>query len=252
MTDARPDRVHFDHVAIGAARVADVVPLLGAVLGSAPLSGRPSAGVRWASWSYRQGGGLAAIEPRGTHGLRHRFLARSGPPVHRVTFKVPSLAEPGARAEAAGCALVARDESDGEWRVAYLHQASGTNPARPGEVPPGPPDPPPAVAVTGLPLRAPDADRVLTQGASVLGGAEGVAPGTNEPAPETWVFAWSEWSMRSTVDGDPTIAAGPVAIEGAADRDLGLPAGPAPALGATVRQLRAPDARAVGRGSPSA
>ena len=119
-------------------------------------------------------------------------------------------------------------------------------------MPPGPPDPPPAVAVVGLRLRAPDADRVLTQGASVLGGAEGVAPGTNEPAPETRVFARSEWSVRITVDGDPRIAAGPGAIEVAADRDLGLPARPAPSLGAPVRQLRAPDARAVGRGSASA
>jgi hypothetical protein len=79
-----------------------------------------------------------------------------------------------------------------------------------------------------------------------------VAPGTNEPAPETRVFARSEWSVRITVDGDPRIAAGPGAIEVAADRDLGLPARPAPSLGAPVRQLRAPDARAVGRGSASA
>src|SRR5262249_39629770 len=140
-------------------------------------------GFRWASWGYAGGGTLEVIEPRGGDGFLHRFLARGGPGIHHVTFKVPSLAETCARAESHGYVVVGRDESDPEWRVGYLHpkQAQGIvvqvvqplpGADRPWEVPAGSLDPPPAVTVVGLRLRAPDPERVRIQWASILGGDE--------------------------------------------------------------------------------
>jgi methylmalonyl-CoA/ethylmalonyl-CoA epimerase len=238
--------VSFDHIALGAPRIADAVPLLVGVLGGAPGSGGPSGSFRWASWLYADGGSIEVIEPRGTDGFMHRFLARDGAGIHHVTFKVSSLAETCARAEAHGYEIVGRDESDATWRVAYLHpkqaqgivvqlaQASEEDSARLWEVPPGPPAPPPAVTVIGLRLRAPDAERVRTQWVSVLGAEEAPPDGGG-----TLVFTWPSSPMRIAVDLDPRAEAGPVAIEVATDRRLELPAGPVPPLGTIFRQVPA-------------
>ena len=238
--------IRFDHIALGATRLADAPPFLVGVLGGVPDSGGPSAAFRWATWRYAGGGSLEVIEPRGTDGFLHRFLARRGPGVHHVTFLVPSLAAVCARAEAEGYEIVGRDESDSSWMTAYLHpkqalgvvvqltQSAGGS-GRPWEVPPGPPHAPPAVRVVGLRLRAPDRDRPRLQWATICGGEE-PRDGAEDGG---LVFRWPGSPMRIAVDLDPVSEAGPVAVEIAADRPLVLPSAGAPGLGAVFRQVAA-------------
>jgi catechol 2,3-dioxygenase-like lactoylglutathione lyase family enzyme len=247
MPETPGERIRFDHIALGATRLADAPSFLVAVLGGVPDSGGPSAGFRWATWRYAGGGSLEVIEPHGADGFLHRFLARRGPGVHHVTFLVPSLAAACARAEAEGYEIVGRDESDSGWMTAFLHpkqalgivvqlaQSAGREGGRPWEVPPGPPHAPPAVRVVGLRLRARDRDRTRVQWATILGGEE-----PRDGAEDVGlVFRWPGSPMRIAVDLDPVSEAGPVAIEIAADRPLALPSAEAPGLGAVFRQVAA-------------
>ena len=156
-------RVRFDHIAIGMSRMADATEMLVGTLGGVPAFGQPSGVFRWGSWTFEGGGTIEILEPLGDHGFLHRFLAERGPGVHHVTFKVPSLDEVTARAERAGYDVVGRDDTDPEWREAFLHpkQALGivvqfaestggmTGPAALAAAP-GAAHPPPPVTVVGL------------------------------------------------------------------------------------------------------
>ena len=229
----------LDHIAIGAARIADATDVLVGRLGGVPESGGPGAGFRWASWKYAGGGEIEVIEPAGSAGFLHRFLADRGPGVHHVTFKVDDLAGACLRAEACGYRLVGRDESDPDWLVAYFHpkdamgivvqlgQSSGRYGRRPWEVPPGPTSPPPPARVLGLRLRARSEERIRTQWERALGGASCRAPDG------ALVFRWPGSPMRLVVEVVPDAEEGPVAIELGPERDLALPAGPVPLLGTT-------------------
>src|SRR2546428_370659 len=159
---------------------------------------------------HKDGGRLEVLEPRGADGFLHRFLAQRGPGIHHVTFIVPSLRGVCEHAEAAGHAIVGYDDSNPDWREAFLHpkRALGivvqlveiveTRPRSDGErrsrwvVPPGPPNPP-LVTVLGLRMRARSRERAEAQWVRLLG-AE--------------------------------------AIELASERAIALPAGPHPVLGA--------------------
>src|SRR5262247_1291899 len=143
----------FDHVAIGVARMADAAPFLSGELGGIPDAGaiRSAAAFAWGTYRYEGGGSIEILEPIGPQGFVQRFLAERGPGIHHVTFKVPSLDAVCARAEGAGYGIVGRDDSDPEWREAFLHpkQALGivVQFAQPGpgpwrSAPPAPPSPP--------------------------------------------------------------------------------------------------------------
>jgi methylmalonyl-CoA/ethylmalonyl-CoA epimerase len=228
----------LDHVAIGMARIADATDVLVGRLGGRADSGGRGAGFRWACWRYEGGGLIEVIEPAGVDGFVHRFLAARGPGIHHVTFKVSSLAEAAARAEAQGYRLVGRDESDPDWRVAYLHpkealgivvqlaQPGGRSGPRPWKVPPGPPTPPPPARVLGLRTRARSAERAHIQWEHALGGI------LADASSGELVFRWPRSPMRITVaiaaDGEE----GPVAIELGPAPAVGLPEGPLAPLGA--------------------
>src|SRR5574341_899365 len=114
-------RIAFDHVALALPRLADAPAVLVGVLGGVPEASAPSRGFNFGCWRYAGGGRIEVLEPAGADGFVHRFLAQRGPGVHHVTFKVPSLAEACARAEAHGYAIVGRDESRPAWKEAFLH-----------------------------------------------------------------------------------------------------------------------------------
>src|SRR5215475_5251373 len=141
--------VVFDHVAIGVPCMADAAPFLAGELGGVPDAGaiRTSAAFAWGTYRYQGGGSIEVLEPIGEEGFVQRFLAERGPGIHHVTFKVPSLDQVCARAEAAGYGIVGRDDSDPEWREAFLHpkQALGivVQVAQPG--PPAGPESPPVL-----------------------------------------------------------------------------------------------------------
>ena len=233
--------LEFDHIAIGMERMADATEVLVGRLGGRPGSGGPGGGFRWAAWRFEGGGSVEVIEPAGADGFLHRFLAARGPGLHHVTFKVASLADAVARAEAQGYRLVGRDESDPDWRVAYLHpkealgivvqlgQSAGRYGRRPWEVPPGPAAPPPAARVLGLRTQVRSAERARLQWERALGGT--LAHATDGEL----VFRWPGSPMRIVAEIAPDLEEGPVAIDLEPGRDLGLPGGPVDPLGTTFR-----------------
>ena len=234
-------RTRFDHIAVGMERMADATGVLVGRLGGVPYSGGPGGGFRWAAWSFEGGGCIEVIEPAGADGFLHRFLAARGPGLHHVTFKVSSLADAAARAEAEGYRLVGRDETDPDWLVAYLHpkealgmvvqlgQSGGRYGRRPGEVPPGPAAAASRARVLGLRTRARSADRARVQWERALGATLAHA------AEGELVFRWPGSPMRIVAEIAPDLEEGPVAIDLGPGRDPGLPAGPVAPLGTAFR-----------------
>jgi methylmalonyl-CoA/ethylmalonyl-CoA epimerase len=237
------DRILFDHIAIALPRMADAASFLSGELGGVPDAGQPSGVFAWGTYRFEGGGSIEIMEPAGPSGFLHRFLSERGPGFHHLTFKVPSIAEACARAESAGYGIVGRDDSDPEWKEAFLHpkQALGivVQFAEPGPphagsrpmVPPrGVPGAPPPVKVLGLKMRCQSVERALTQWTTVLQGTA-----ANGPRGEV-VFSWSGSPMRLAVEIDPVQDEGPVAVELASRRRLSLPAGPHPVLGTVFRE----------------
>jgi hypothetical protein len=235
----------FDHIAIGVPRMVDAAPFLAGELGGIPDSGYPSGPFAWGSYRFEGGGCIELIEPRGSAGFVHRFLAERGPGIHHVTFKVPSLDEACARAEAVGYGIVGRDESDPDWKEAFLHpkQALGivvqfaqpgpSEPASPPTPPPAVPSPPPPVTLLGLRMRCQSRERAVTQWGTVL-----QAKMVDGPR-DSLLFSWPGSFMRLVVEIDPVQNEGPIAIELAASRRIPLPKGPHPVLGAVFKEEEA-------------
>ena len=242
----RLERILFDHVAIGMPKMADAAPFLAGELGGVPDIGRPSGPYTWGTYRFEGGGCIEIIEPLGASGFLRRFLAERGPGFHHVTFKVPSLDDVCARAERAGYDIVGRDDSDAEWKEAFLHPkqalgivvqfaqpgpADGT--ARPFTPPRGVPSPPPPATLLGLRMRAQSRERAVTQWGTVLQGKMADGPRGS------LVFRWPGSFLRLAVDFDPVQDEGPIAIELATPRALTLPAGPHPVLGAVFTEEKA-------------
>ncbi|HEY7435797.1 MAG TPA: VOC family protein [Methylomirabilota bacterium] len=219
--------IRLDHIAIALPRIADAPAVLEAVLGGVPSLSRPSGAFRWASWTYADGGCIEILEPMGSDGFLHRFLAAHGPGVHHVTFKVPDLGATCRRAEGLGYDIVGRDESDPAWKEAFLHpkqalgivvQLAEVSPAPtsrdPGDVPPERPGAPPPVRVLGLRMRAHSRERALTQWHDILEAHAEERPGGG------LAFHWPDSPMWIVVEVDPAAAEGPLAVELASDRVL--------------------------------
>ena len=238
-------RILFDHIAIAVPAMSQAAPFLAGELGGVPDAGSPSMAkaFTWGTYAYEGGGSIEILEPLGASGFLHRFLAERGPGIHHVTFKVPSLDEISARAEAAGYDVVGRDDSDPEWLEAFLHpkQALGIvvqfaqpgpsdGTARPFTPPPGVRAPSPAVTVLGLRMRCQTRERAITQWSTVLQGTMADGPRGS------LAFRWPGSPMRLAVEIDPVQNEGPIAIELASPRRLTLPAGPHPLLGTVFEE----------------
>jgi catechol 2,3-dioxygenase-like lactoylglutathione lyase family enzyme len=238
-----PDN-RLDHIALAVPRMAEAPAFLVGVLGGKPSFGASSGAYRFGQWRFAGGGRLEILEPRGDDGFLHRFLARHGPGVHHVTFKVPSLREARARAEARGYEIVGYDDRDPHWKEAFLHpkQAQGIvvqlaefspggSPPPRVDLPPGPPDPPPPVTIVGLRLRARSRERAVTQWEQVLEGEPATVDGALH-------YRWPGSPLRLAVEIDPAREEGPIAIEVQSERALRLPEGKHPVLGAVFRAAR--------------
>lgn len=227
--------VRFDHIAIAVARLADAPVLLAGRLGGVPVFGADTGAYRFGQWRFAGGGRIEVLEPAETDGFLHRFLARRGPGVHHVTFKVPSLGAACERAAAHGYAVVGYSASKPNWKEAFLHprqalgivvqlaeaSGSGEGPRR-WQPPPGPADPPPPVTILGLRLRARSAERARLQWEQVLEGEPG-----DDPAGRL-AYRWSGSPMRLVIEVDPGAEEGPVCIEFASARAVKLPEAPVP------------------------
>jgi methylmalonyl-CoA/ethylmalonyl-CoA epimerase len=236
-------RILFDHIAIAVPAMSQAAPFLAGELGGVPDAGCPSMAraFTWGTYAYEGGGSIEVLEPLGASGFLHRFLAERGPSIHHVTFKVPSLDEISTRAEAVGYDVIGRDDSDPEWREAFLHpkQAlgivvqfaqSGPSDGTASTPPPGVSAPPPPVTVLGLRMRCQSRERAIAQWSTVL-------QGTMMDGPQgSLVFRWPGSFMRLAVEIDPVQNEGPIAIELASARRLALPAGPHPLLGTVFEE----------------
>jgi methylmalonyl-CoA/ethylmalonyl-CoA epimerase len=227
--------VLFDHIAIAVPRLADAEPILGGQLGGRSTFGATTDEYRFWHWRYQGGGDLEVLEPAGEDGFLHRFLARRGPGIHHVTFTVPDLGDACTRARASGYSIVGYDDSEPEWKEAFLHprQAQGivvqfaeTNGAhRPPEAPG------PSITVIGLRLSARSAERAHIQWGAVVGGERADDPDG------ALVYRWPGSSMRIAVEIDPHRDEGPLCIEYSGRRSVVLADGAHPVLGAVFRRL---------------
>ena len=227
-------KIKLDHVAIGTNSISDAEPFLERVLGGVKAGGFDSAPqFGFMQWVYANDARIEVIYPNGADGFLHRFLARGGPRVHHVTFKVPSLDAMLGRATAMGYAIVSSDRSDPHWQEAFLHpkQALGIV-IQLVEQHDGPddsdwPNASPrsdAARVIGPRLVAPTAEAARRQWGELMGGSE-------TRSGDTLVFAWPESPLALRIDVDASAAPGPRCIEVSAERPLALPAGDVPKLG---------------------
>lgn len=233
-------KIKLDHVAIGMPSVADAEPFLEGVLGgkkAGGFDGPPPFG--FMQWVFAGGGRIEVIYPLGADGFLHRFLARGGPRVHHVTFKVSSLDEMLARATGMGFAIASQDRSNPHWQEAFLHpkQALGiviqlveSSPPSGSFDPAEAPPPAGAAAVIGPRLVAPSAAAARRQWRELLGGREAQADGA-------LVFSWPDSPLVLRVDVDAGAEPGPRWIEVRAAHPLELPAGAVPRLGTRFVQV---------------
>lgn len=238
----------FDHIAIVAHKITDAPDFLVGELGGVSGYGGPSGDFSWWHWDYEGGGRIEVIEALGPPGgFVDRHLERRGPGIHHVNFEVDSLRETRDRAEALGYTIVRYDDSHDDWKEAFLHPKTSMGIVvqivevshhdhdhadtdwHQGDPPPQPAEPPPAVTVVGLRMRANDAGGARRLWGQLLGGD--VAEQEGE-----LLFTWPGSPMRVAVtlqDGDN----GAEAIEVRSDRALALPGGPVPKLGTRFVQL---------------
>ncbi len=234
--------IALDHIALALARMADAVPFLVGVLGGIPYAGAQGGPeFRFGTWRYDGGGKLEVIEPVGARSFIHRFLAARGPGIHHVTFKVPSLDEACERARGRGYDIVGYDDTEDDWKTAFLHpkqalgivvqfaQTSGASEPRQWTPPATVPNPPAPVTVLGLRMRVSDAERARTQWEEILQGRCVLRTDTRV------VYRWPDSPMALTIDIDRSAEEGPVAIEVATTRPLELSADPVRELGAVFR-----------------
>lgn len=227
-------KLKLDHVALGMHSAADAEPFLAGTLGgvrAGGFDGVPPFG--FVQWVYPGRGRIEVIFPFGEGGFLHRFLARGGPRIHHVTFKVSSLDEMLGRIAAMGYGVASQDRSDPFWQEAFLHpkEAQGIvvqlvehRPRPEGFDPAATPPPTRGARVLGPRLVAPSAAEARRLWRELLGASEARRG-------EALVFSWPDSPLVITVDVDPHAPPGARWIEVAAPHPLALPDGPVPGLG---------------------
>src|SRR5439155_16811629 len=165
--------------------MADAPAVLAGLVGGVSAHGGSSPMYRFGQWRFKGGGRLEILEPTGADGFLHRFLRERGPGIHHVTFRVPSLREACERARAQGYDIIGLDDSDPDWKEAFLHprQAlgivvqlaesrwSGDEGGSPRRTPPAAPaHPPPPVTIVGLRMVAHLREPVRRQMSAILDG----------------------------------------------------------------------------------
>lgn len=243
--------VLFDHIAIAVPRLADAEAILAGELGGRSTFGMTTDAFRFWHWRYEGGGDLEILEPAGADGFLHRFLAQRGPGIHHVTFTVPSLVDACERARAHGYSIVGYDDSDPEWKEAFLHprQAQGivVQFAEPNaDRPPsshegdahrrhsGPRNAPAPITVLGLRLSARSRERAQQQWGAVIQGVRG------DGGDGALVYRWPGSFMYVAIEIDAARDEGPLWIEYSSRRAVALPDhDPHPVLGAAFKRLPA-------------
>jgi methylmalonyl-CoA/ethylmalonyl-CoA epimerase len=238
--------VLFDHIAIAVLRLADAEAVLARELGGRSAYGMTRGAFSFWHWRYEGGGDIEVLEPAGADGFLHRFIAQRGAGIHHVTFTVPSLVDACERARAHGYSIVGYDDSDPEWKEAFLHprQAQGivvqfaeTHAAAPSPPPgdgrrgaPSPRGPLPPITVLGLRLSARSRERAHAQWGAVVQGQ------LTDGSDRALVYRWPGSFMYVAVEIDAAREEGPLWIEYASRRAVPLTDDPHPVLGAVFKR----------------
>lgn len=118
----------LDHVAHAVPRWQDVWDRYTTDLGAVWASGGPGPGFAPAQLRFANGARVEVLMPWDVqvNDFLVRFLARSGPGPHHLTFKVPNLADALEEVRRFGIEPINIDVSDPEWLEAFLHPKSAT------------------------------------------------------------------------------------------------------------------------------
>jgi methylmalonyl-CoA epimerase len=124
---SRPVQLPLDHVAIAVESIAALQPLYESLAGAAgsPVEAVPSQGVS-VTFIGSGAGRLELIEPTGPDTPVARFLARRGPGLHHIAYRVEDIDAALDRLADAGIELIDRHARSGAHgsRVAFLHPRS--------------------------------------------------------------------------------------------------------------------------------
>jgi len=146
----------LDHVAHAVHRWHDVWDRYAADLGAVWASGGPGPGFAPGQLRFANGARVEVLMPWDVevNDFLSRFLDRSGPGPHHMTFKVPNLEEALDQVRRTGVEPIGIDMSDPEWMEAFIHpKLAGGIVVQLAEAPHPWSSPPPADFPTGRRLR---------------------------------------------------------------------------------------------------
>jgi hypothetical protein len=182
---ARAGQSYLDHLAVGTESWADGYPVLVETLGGRWLYGGDAGEFAPCQMVYRNDMHLEIISPGSAgDGFMRRFLDRSGPGPHHITFNVPSLDATHARLGALGVTTFGGREMP-DWRESFLHPKTAgvgtllqlvesdheTVRRSPPPAPEGfPPDPPEPADIAWIGLTADSVEFAEALFCEVLGG----------------------------------------------------------------------------------
>jgi catechol 2,3-dioxygenase-like lactoylglutathione lyase family enzyme len=118
-----PEAIDLDHVAVAVEHHRDAFACYGGELAGRWLSSGTGSGFSPAQIGYANGMKVEVLMPAQVevNDFLRRFLDRSGPGPHHLTFKVPDLDAVLARAESMGYTPINVDRRDTIWQEAFLH-----------------------------------------------------------------------------------------------------------------------------------
>lgn len=113
----------FDHAAIAAHRLRDLLPLYQDVLGGEFLAGDDNqrVGYRALQLGYPDGTRIELMEPLAGSTFFDRFFAGRGEGLHHITFKVPDIHNALTVLERHGLATFGVYLDDPHWKEVFLH-----------------------------------------------------------------------------------------------------------------------------------
>jgi methylmalonyl-CoA/ethylmalonyl-CoA epimerase len=128
MTPPSLKQIVLDHVAHAVPAWKDAWPRYASDLGAEWNSGGDGAGFSPAQLRFANGARIELLMPHDTtaNDFLARFLERSGPGPHHLTFKVPDLAVALDAVRDAGFDPVGVDLRDPEWKEAFIHPKQAT------------------------------------------------------------------------------------------------------------------------------
>ncbi len=118
-----PGPAVLDHIAIASEHALDNFVRYRGDLGGEWVAGMYDPGFYWGQLRFANGMTIEMLEPANVEqdDFLRRFLDRTGPGPHHVTFKVPDIHAAIAAVTAAGCPPVRVNTANEQWKEAFLH-----------------------------------------------------------------------------------------------------------------------------------